>query len=143
MISSLEKMTEEYDLDKDPNLRNALERLIDYFKKKSIAKRQKWVILYTDSFKNDGLIKDTIKKMEENEINLLVVALNMNKEESNRFADVIKTSNPKNKNEIIENENVTRLAQIFRINGIIQENEKKFINERYDCEKESNLRKNL
>jgi len=107
------------------------------------AKRQKWVVLYTDSFKNDGLIKDTIKKMEENEINLLVVALNMNKEESNRFADVIKTSNPKIKSEIIENENVTKIAQIFRINGIIQENEKKFINERYDCEKESNLRKNL
>jgi len=143
MISSLEKMTEEYDLEKDPNLRNALERLIDYFKKKSVPKRQKWVIVYTDSFKNDGLIKETIKKMEEYEINLLIVALNMNKDESNKFADVIKTIDPKNRNEIIENENVTRLAQIFRINGIIQENEKKFINERYDCEKENNLRKNL
>ena len=141
VISSLENLIEEIDYEVT-NLKNALERLIDYFKKKSCPQRQKWVILYTDTLNNESSLKETIKKMEEFQINLLVVALSMNKENSILFSEIIKTSNPNNRNEIIENENIVRLSQIFRINGTIQENEKKFVNERYDCEKDTNFKKN-
>ena len=82
--------------------------------------------------KEDIMMKDIIKHLGNEKINLIVIGLSMIKKDISYCKETLKSSNEKIKIEFIDNENVLKFKKILRINGIIRENERMFINERYN-----------
>ena len=100
-------------------------------------KRQKWIILFTDSFNfnedDDDKIKEALSCFKENNdeiFNIVVVGINMEKESAQLLGKYLDF----NKSCYLDFDNVGKLKNILKVMGTIKD-EISFQNERYEADK--------
>ena len=140
LILNVEKSAHIGKSEEKSNLIKAIEKSFEYLKKKSIINRDKWVVIFTDKFeinenKEEKIIKNFLKFFENVNISVVIVGIKMKKNESEFLSQILKKCTRKNRSEYIDYENISRLKSIFKINGIIRDDDKIFLNERYQSEK--------
>ena len=124
----------------ESSLPNAINKISKYLKKKSndlfyigSAKKEKWIIIFTDktdsSLENENLIKK--KQLNLDLFNIIIISMENSKKYMEKIISIINF----NKSEVIDFENFEKLRKILKITGIIREDDLNLNNEKYKSEK--------
>ena len=124
----------------ESSLPNAIDKISKYLKKKSndlfyigSAKKEKWIIIFTDktdsSLENENLIKK--KQLNLDLFNIIIISMENSKKYMEKIISIINF----NKSEVIDFENFEKLRKILKITGIIREDDLNLNNEKYKSEK--------
>lgn len=135
IISSLEKNMRHYENDGESDLCTALDKITKYLRRKGKNERQNWIIILTDKlfYNHDQVqkIKEKIKDLEDENINTILMEVSMNNRDKEYCKRIFKSSKTSIKIDFIENFDDSKLMSLLRINGVITEDGKNFMNERY------------
>ena len=135
IISSLEKNMIHYENDGESDLCTALDKITKYLTRKGKNERQNWIIILTDRlfYNHDQVqkIKEKIKDLEDENINTILMEVSMNNRDKEYCKRIFKSSKTSIKIDFIENFDDSKLMSLLRINGVITEDGKNFMNERY------------
>ena len=133
MINELEKRVNLV-VEEESNLIQAVERIYEYLKRKSLVKREKWVVVFTDKFEVQNLKnKNKIVNLKRENYNVIVVGMGIDKNSAEALNLILNF----NKSEVIEFENCGRLKSILKVHGTIRDEEMNLVNERYNSERKN------
>ena len=124
-----------YENDGESDLCNAFDKITKYLTRKGKNERQNWIIILTDRlfYNHDQVqkIKEKIKDLEDENINTILMEVSMNNRDKEYCKRIFKSSKTSIKIDFIENFDDSKLMSLLRINGVITEDGKNFMNERY------------